>query len=88
VAILHVYRVKPGYSSRHDGTSRGPRNAGATVCAPLGSCYDEDIAFDDDVQGFSIPPGDLAYAAGRGEIEGPVWGNIYWLNLGVSAHFR
>lgn len=50
--------------------------------------YDEDLAFDDEVQAFEITGESLAYAAGRGPIEGAVWGNVYWLNIEVQANFR
>lgn len=49
--------------------------------------WDEDIAFDDEVQGFYLTPDGLAWASGRGEIAETHLGNVFWLNVEVLAHY-
>ena len=49
--------------------------------------WDEDLAFDDEVQALSLPQDDLAGASGRGVLEGALWGNVYWLSIEVDAAF-
>lgn len=49
--------------------------------------YDEDLAFDDDVQGFEFTTADLAWFAGRGEYTVTYWNNIFSITFEVEPRF-
>jgi hypothetical protein len=49
--------------------------------------YDEDLSFDDDVQGFEFTTADLAWFSGRGEFTVTYWHNIFSITFEVEPRF-